>query len=153
MREFRVTSCRFGKPVVEVERRRFVMLKRCILSIVYGTSSEGVVSNALRLENQQLAIAKRCRLNKSIRQRFAFALKIQQMACALLKETSSNDLATQIQQRRKFRSDSNSAATQIQQRRKYSSWRFSDADFIFSTKLPNPGSSTRSKIFEQKASS
>ncbi|KZT76482.1 cysteine-rich receptor-like protein kinase 10 [Dorcoceras hygrometricum] len=138
MREFRVTSCRFGKPVVEVERRRFVMLKRCILSIVYGTSSEGVVSNALRLENQQVVAMLIC-------------CKIP--AGALLKETSSNDLATQIQQRRKFRSDSNSAATQIQQRRKYSSWRFSDADFIFSTKLPNPGSSTRSKIFEQKASS
>ncbi|KZV31951.1 hypothetical protein F511_41006 [Dorcoceras hygrometricum] len=32
----------------------------------------------------KLAIAKRCRLNKSIRQRFAFALKIQQMACAMI---------------------------------------------------------------------
>ncbi|KZV37401.1 hypothetical protein F511_01269 [Dorcoceras hygrometricum] len=33
----------------------------------------------------KLAIAKRCRLNKSIRQRFASALKIQQMACAMIK--------------------------------------------------------------------
>ncbi|KZV40084.1 hypothetical protein F511_43275 [Dorcoceras hygrometricum] len=31
MREFRVTSCWFGKTVEEVERRRFVKLKRCIL--------------------------------------------------------------------------------------------------------------------------
>ncbi|KZV44593.1 hypothetical protein F511_42299 [Dorcoceras hygrometricum] len=31
MREFRVTSCWFGKTVEEVERRRFVKLKRCVL--------------------------------------------------------------------------------------------------------------------------
>ncbi|KZV23476.1 hypothetical protein F511_16832 [Dorcoceras hygrometricum] len=30
MREFRVTSCWFGKTVEEVERRRFVKLKRCV---------------------------------------------------------------------------------------------------------------------------
>ncbi|KZV40426.1 putative disease resistance protein [Dorcoceras hygrometricum] len=125
MREFRVTSCWFGKPVVEVERRCFVKLKRCVLSIAYGTSSEGVVSNALRLENQEVvAMLTCCKIPTG----------------ALLKETSSNDLATQIQQRRKFSSDANSAATQIQQRRKYSSSRFSDAYFIFSMKLSNPGS-------------
>ncbi|KZV39840.1 hypothetical protein F511_15320 [Dorcoceras hygrometricum] len=32
----------------------------------------------------KLAIAKRCRLNKSIRQRFAFTLKIQQVTCAVI---------------------------------------------------------------------
>ncbi|KZV37521.1 hypothetical protein F511_09688 [Dorcoceras hygrometricum] len=31
MRELRVTSCGFGKTVKEVERRRFVKLKRCVL--------------------------------------------------------------------------------------------------------------------------
>ncbi|KZV49349.1 hypothetical protein F511_09256 [Dorcoceras hygrometricum] len=31
MRKFRVTSCWFGKTVKEVERRRFVKLKRCVL--------------------------------------------------------------------------------------------------------------------------
>ncbi|KZV34685.1 hypothetical protein F511_21800 [Dorcoceras hygrometricum] len=31
MRELRVTSCGFGKTVEEVERRRFVKLKRCVL--------------------------------------------------------------------------------------------------------------------------
>ncbi|KZV24589.1 hypothetical protein F511_11826 [Dorcoceras hygrometricum] len=61
MREFRLTSCWFGKTVEEVERRRFVKLKRCVLE----SSSEGIVSNVSRLENQQ----------KSIRQRFAFTLK------------------------------------------------------------------------------
>ncbi|KZV51305.1 hypothetical protein F511_17543 [Dorcoceras hygrometricum] len=59
VRDFRVTSCWFGKTVEEVERRRFVETLR------FGTNSEGIVSNALRLENQQ----------KSIRQRFAFTLK------------------------------------------------------------------------------
>ncbi|KZV34561.1 hypothetical protein F511_27241 [Dorcoceras hygrometricum] len=103
MREFRVTSCWFGKTVEEVERRRFVKLKRCVLE----PAAEGIVSNALRLENQP----------KSIRQRFAFALKIQQLACTRIK-TSSNDLAATIQQRRNFSSDANSAATQIQQRRR-----------------------------------
>ncbi|KZV23573.1 DEAD-box ATP-dependent RNA helicase 16 [Dorcoceras hygrometricum] len=34
--------------------------------------------------NLELAIAKRCRLHKLIRQRFAFALKIQQMLFALI---------------------------------------------------------------------
>ncbi|KZV36415.1 hypothetical protein F511_22888 [Dorcoceras hygrometricum] len=60
-----------------------------------GELSNGDVSS--NVSNQQeatvqtsswylkLAIAKRCRLNKSIRQRFAFALKIQQMACAIIK--------------------------------------------------------------------
>ncbi|KZV44028.1 DNA topoisomerase 1 [Dorcoceras hygrometricum] len=61
MHEFRVTSCCFGKTVEEVERRRFVKLKRYILE----PAARGIVSNALRLENQQ----------KSIRQRFAFTLK------------------------------------------------------------------------------
>ncbi|KZV33929.1 hypothetical protein F511_04154 [Dorcoceras hygrometricum] len=37
----------------------------------------------------KLAIAKRCRLNKSIRQRFVFTLKIQQMACAMIKPAGS----------------------------------------------------------------
>ncbi|KZV45450.1 hypothetical protein F511_20623 [Dorcoceras hygrometricum] len=60
MREFRVTSCWFGKTVEEVERRRFVKLKRCVLE----PASRGF-----------LAIARRCRLKKSIRQRFAFTLK------------------------------------------------------------------------------
>ncbi|KZV14932.1 hypothetical protein F511_33910 [Dorcoceras hygrometricum] len=31
MRELRVTSCWFGKTVEEVERRRFVKMKRCVL--------------------------------------------------------------------------------------------------------------------------
>ncbi|KZV57354.1 hypothetical protein F511_37968 [Dorcoceras hygrometricum] len=31
MRELRVTSCGFGKTVEEVERRRFVKLKHCVL--------------------------------------------------------------------------------------------------------------------------
>ncbi|KZV18332.1 hypothetical protein F511_19220 [Dorcoceras hygrometricum] len=86
----------------------------------------------------KLAIAKRCRLNKSIRQRFAFALKIQQMACAMIKnqeiatvilnqllQDSSRSVvelekkpAVTIQQRRKFSSDTNSAATQIHLRRR-----------------------------------
>ncbi|KZV23381.1 hypothetical protein F511_09126 [Dorcoceras hygrometricum] len=34
--------------------------------------------------NLELAIAKRCRLHKLVRQRFAFALKIQQMLFALI---------------------------------------------------------------------
>ncbi|KZT76255.1 hypothetical protein F511_46720 [Dorcoceras hygrometricum] len=51
------------------------------------------------------------------------------------------------QQRRKLSSDANSAAMQIQLRRK-----FSRGDFIFSTKLQNPCSSTRKKIFEQRTS-
>ncbi|KZV41998.1 hypothetical protein F511_04529 [Dorcoceras hygrometricum] len=51
------------------------------------------------------------------------------------------------QQRRKLSSDANPAATQIQLRCK-----FSRGDFIFSTKLQNPGSSTRNKIFEKKTS-
>ncbi|KZV55158.1 hypothetical protein F511_27507 [Dorcoceras hygrometricum] len=55
MREFRVTSCWFGKTVEEVERRRFVKLKRCVL--------------------EPAARGLRCRLKKSIRQRFAFTLK------------------------------------------------------------------------------
>ncbi|KZV41779.1 hypothetical protein F511_17148 [Dorcoceras hygrometricum] len=38
----------------------------------------------------KLAIAKRCRLNKSIRQCFAFTLKIQQMACAMIKPAGSH---------------------------------------------------------------
>ncbi|KZV21471.1 NB-ARC domain-containing disease resistance protein [Dorcoceras hygrometricum] len=92
----------------------------------------------------KLAIAKRCRLNKSIRQRFAFALKTQQMACAMIKPAGSHSYlesaiarfqqayylkitsrsvvelekkpaATQIQQRCK------PTATQIQQRRKFRS--------------------------------
>ncbi|KZV30334.1 exportin 1 [Dorcoceras hygrometricum] len=60
MREFRVTSCWFGKTVEEVERRHFVKLKRCVLE----PAARGF-----------LAIARRCRLKKSIRQRFAFTLK------------------------------------------------------------------------------
>ncbi|KZV29773.1 hypothetical protein F511_17616 [Dorcoceras hygrometricum] len=52
MREFRVTSCWFGKPFVEVKRRRFVKLKRC---------------------------------------RFAFALKTQQLACAMIKPAGSHN--------------------------------------------------------------
>ncbi|KZV55828.1 nuclear transcription factor, X-box binding [Dorcoceras hygrometricum] len=146
MREFRVTSCWCGKTVEEVERRRFVKLKRCVLE----PSSEGIVSNALRLENQQ-----------SIRQRFAFTLKIQQIACAMIKpagshsylepaETSywtvkpaltnkefsswtfskenptADDLAKQFQQQR---FSSNDQAVTNQQQRK-----FSRGDFFFSTK-------------------
>ncbi|KZV33353.1 hypothetical protein F511_39565 [Dorcoceras hygrometricum] len=60
MREFRVTSCWFGKTVEEVERRRFVKLKSCVLE----PAARGF-----------LAIARRCLLKKSIRQRFAFTLK------------------------------------------------------------------------------
>ncbi|KZV28138.1 DNA/RNA polymerase superfamily protein [Dorcoceras hygrometricum] len=60
MREFRVTSCWFRKTVEEVERRRFVKLKRCVLE----PAARGF-----------LAIARRCRLKKLIRQRFAFTLK------------------------------------------------------------------------------
>ncbi|KZV29304.1 hypothetical protein F511_08311 [Dorcoceras hygrometricum] len=74
MRELRVTSCGFGKTVEEVERRRFVKLKRCVLEL----AARGF-----------LAIARRCRLNKSIRQRFAFTPKIQQMACAMSKPEDS----------------------------------------------------------------
>ncbi|KZV23069.1 hypothetical protein F511_25111 [Dorcoceras hygrometricum] len=46
MREFRATSCWFGKTVEEVERRRF------------GTSSEGILSNALRQEKPAAGIVK-----------------------------------------------------------------------------------------------
>ncbi|KZV39073.1 hypothetical protein F511_37521 [Dorcoceras hygrometricum] len=86
-------------------------LKRCVLSIAYGTSSEGVVSNALRLENQQIATISCCKIP----------------AGALLKDNQQNSAATQTQQRRKFSHDANSAAAQIQQRRKFSSWPFLDA--------------------------
>ncbi|KZV38130.1 myb family transcription factor [Dorcoceras hygrometricum] len=75
MRELRVTSCGFGKTVEEVERRRFVKMKLCVLE----QAARGF-----------LAIARRCRLKKSIRQRFAFALKIQQMACAMIKPAGSH---------------------------------------------------------------
>ncbi|KZV37536.1 hypothetical protein F511_31975 [Dorcoceras hygrometricum] len=84
------------------------------------------------------AIAKQCRLNKSIRQRFAFALKIQQMACAMIKPAGSHsylesagsslkdnqqanptadDLAKQFQQQR---FSSNDQAVTTQQRCKIS---------------------------------
>ncbi|KZV17460.1 hypothetical protein F511_42444 [Dorcoceras hygrometricum] len=51
MREFRVTSCWFGKPVVEVERRRFIKLKRCVLSVAYGTSSEGLLFSSFSADD------------------------------------------------------------------------------------------------------
>ncbi|KZV23451.1 fimbrin-1-like [Dorcoceras hygrometricum] len=78
--------------------------------------------------------------------------------------SDANSAATQIQQRRKFSSDANSAATQIQQRRKFSSdansaatiqqrkFTFSDADFIFSTKLQNSSSLAQVQILVQENS-
>ncbi|KZV36951.1 hypothetical protein F511_20132 [Dorcoceras hygrometricum] len=93
-----------------------------------------------------LAIAKRCRLSKSTRQRFCLRAKDsaggwcddenQQIATITLNQqvrylkiiSSSNDLAATIQQQR-FSSDANSAATQLQQ------LSFSDADFVFSTEI------------------
>ncbi|KZV51196.1 hypothetical protein F511_12599 [Dorcoceras hygrometricum] len=131
MREFRVTSCWFGKTVEEVERRRFDKLKRCVLEPA-----------ARGLWYLKFSDSKRCRLNKSIRQRFAFTLKIQQMACAMIKPAGSHSYlesagavvelekkpAATIQQQR-FSSDANSAATQLQQ------LPFSDAYFVFSTEI------------------
>ncbi|KZV24344.1 hypothetical protein F511_16916 [Dorcoceras hygrometricum] len=85
------------------------------------------VSNQLKATAQtsswywKLAIAKRCRLNKSIRQRFAFTLKesADDFRWTFSKANpAADDLATQ-----------NSAATQLQQ------LVLSDADFIFSTKI------------------
>ncbi|KZV18946.1 hypothetical protein F511_28024 [Dorcoceras hygrometricum] len=141
MRELRVTGCGFGKTVEEVERRHFVKLKRCVLEPV----ARGF-----------LAIARRCRLNKSIRQRFAFALKIQQMACAMIKPAGSHSYLEsavaifqqayylKITSRSVVELQEKPAATRIQQQRNFSS----DADFIFSKK--NSDCSTRSKILEQK---
>ncbi|KZV16740.1 hypothetical protein F511_41951 [Dorcoceras hygrometricum] len=74
----------------------------------------------------KLAIAKRCRLNKSIRQCFAFTLKIQQMTCAMIKNQQiATGISNQLLQESSS-SDANSAATQ-----KFSS----DAGVIFSMKI------------------
>ncbi|KZV18670.1 hypothetical protein F511_40255 [Dorcoceras hygrometricum] len=130
MREFRVTSCWFGKTVEEVERRRFVKLKRCVLE-----------PTARRF----LAIARRCRLKKSIRQRFAFTLKIQQMTCAMIKnqqiatgpvvEFEKKSALTNKEFSRWIISKANPAADDLAMQKFSSNAKFSsDADFIFSTK-------------------
>ncbi|KZV38341.1 hypothetical protein F511_22543 [Dorcoceras hygrometricum] len=75
MRELRVTSCWLGKTVKEMERRRFVKLKRC----VWEPAAKGFRWYL------KFSGSKRCRLKKSIRHRFAFTLKIQQMTCAMNK--------------------------------------------------------------------
>ncbi|KZV50037.1 hypothetical protein F511_34465 [Dorcoceras hygrometricum] len=96
-----------------------------------GELSNGNISNQQEATAQtsswywKLAMAKRCRLNKSIRQRFASALKIQQMAPTKPAAT----IQQQRNQQQRFSSDTNSAATQLQQ------LAFSDADLIFSTKI------------------
>ncbi|KZV58089.1 hypothetical protein F511_31830 [Dorcoceras hygrometricum] len=87
----------------------------------------------------KLAIAKRCRLNKSIRQRFAFALKIQQMAYQSLR-LEKKPAATQIKQRRKFSSDANSAATHIQQQG------FSNANSCLATRTSSSPRSFRTQV-------
>ncbi|KZV31149.1 hypothetical protein F511_28533 [Dorcoceras hygrometricum] len=53
MREFRVTSCWFGKTVEEVERRRFVKLKRCVLE----PAARGFDANSTATQLQQLAFS------------------------------------------------------------------------------------------------
>ncbi|KZV56785.1 histidine kinase 2-like [Dorcoceras hygrometricum] len=56
MREFRVTSCWFWKTVEEVERRRFVKLKRCVLE----PAARGLI-RATRIHTRFLTRAKHLR--------------------------------------------------------------------------------------------
>ncbi|KZV18334.1 serine/threonine-protein kinase ATM-like [Dorcoceras hygrometricum] len=68
-------------------------------------------------------------------------IKNQQIATVILNQLLQDSSRSVVELEKK-------PAATIQQRRKFSS----NADFIFSTKLQNPGSSTRNKIFEQKTS-
>ncbi|KZV37574.1 nuclear matrix constituent protein 1-like protein [Dorcoceras hygrometricum] len=69
-------SLAYSRAKCNVCQQQPIQSKRCILE----PAARGF-----------LAIARRCRLKKSIRQRFAFALKIQQMACAMIKPAGSHN--------------------------------------------------------------
>ncbi|KZV37086.1 hypothetical protein F511_15032 [Dorcoceras hygrometricum] len=99
----------------------------------------------------KLAIAKRCRLNKSIRQRVALTLKIQKMTCAMIKnqqiatgsvvEFEKKSALTNKEFSRWTFSKANPAADDLATQNSAATQNFSsnakfssDADFIFSTK-------------------
>ncbi|KZV29166.1 hypothetical protein F511_38854 [Dorcoceras hygrometricum] len=83
MREFRVNSCWFGKPVVEVKRRRFDKSKRFV--------------RVFRIEQAA----------RDFCEKLARGLLIANSAVVV--ELERKSAATQIQQRRKFSCDANSA--------------------------------------------
>ncbi|KZV37506.1 hypothetical protein F511_43434 [Dorcoceras hygrometricum] len=128
MRDFRVTSCWFGKTVKEVERRRFVKLKRCVLepaarglwylkfSDSKTMSFEEVDTTAFRLHLKDSADV----LCDDLKPADSYSY-LESAVVELEKKP-----AAMIQQQR-FSRDANSAATQLQQ------LAFSNADFVFST--------------------
>ncbi|KZV47973.1 hypothetical protein F511_20485 [Dorcoceras hygrometricum] len=122
MRELRVTSCGFGKTVEEVERRRFVKLKRCILE----PAARGLWY-----------------LKFSDSKTMSFE-EVDTTAFFLRAKDSTDGLCDDQTTRSVVELEEKPAATRIQQQRKFSS----NADFIFSTK--NSDCSTGSKILEQK---
>ncbi|KZV20701.1 hypothetical protein F511_09678 [Dorcoceras hygrometricum] len=88
----------------------------------------------------ELAIAKRCRLHKLIRQRFAFVLWIQQMLFAMRKTSSRKDpdatiISAAAQRRVKSGQLRRRNDTQLLQRNQRSRWKESMAE-IESCKLP-----------------
>ncbi|KZV48166.1 hypothetical protein F511_25955 [Dorcoceras hygrometricum] len=100
MRELRVTSCGFGKTVEEVERRRFVKLKRYVL--------EPAVRGLWYLKFSDIKTMSFEEVDTT-----AFCLRAKDSADGLCDDQTSRSVV-EIEEK--------PAATQIQQRREFSSW-------------------------------